>query len=52
MAVKYYRPKRKFDLVRHLEVEHPSNNRIEPHHWTVAALHELHDGLHKERTVR
>lgn len=48
MTVRFYRPRRKDDLVRHMEAEHgarPFNVR----HWTVAALTEEHDGLHAAR---
>jgi hypothetical protein len=51
---KFYRPKRKQDLVNHLAQEHPKDVviTIQPHRWTVEALAELHDGIHEKRLVR
>lgn len=49
----WYRPKRKDDLIRHLEEYHtPAHPRFyRLMGWTVKALEENHDGLHEGRYV-
>ena len=45
---------KKAELIAHLERDHSDvmKKRIAPHRWTVAALREVHDAIHRSRGTR
>lgn len=55
MRRNWYRPKTKANLVRHLSEQDHSLDIVVPineKRWTMAALVELHDGIHSKRMVQ